>query len=181
MRLGRICTAPPATNRPNPKTENRKPKEIRIPKTELSPLRPDSSPPTEGLVRFVLPKLHAKWLQYFVARNDFLDFLWAYFSAARPHIYKHLRKQEHWHCGTRRPRVSRNCDSGRWRSFVSFWFWLCQVRISVFGLPSGFGPRVSDFRPLRLVVLTRYAHAAPNPDYPLAAHHHSKRAWLQTA
>jgi len=79
---------------------------------------------------FVLPKLHAKWLQLFVARNVFLDFLWAYSGAARPHIYKHLRKQEHWHCGTRRPRVSRNCDFGRWRSFASFWFWLCQVRIS---------------------------------------------------
>jgi four helix bundle protein len=81
-------------------------------------------------IRFVLPKLHAKWLQFSVARNGFLDFLWAYFSAARPHIYKHLRKQEHWQCGTRRPRVSRNCDSGRWRSFVSFWFWLCQFRRS---------------------------------------------------
>ena len=134
-----------------PKPEGRKKPEHRNPKSEpghpgsartwfaCRPLRGDcktcscsAETRRPGLrLRFVLPKLHAKWLQYFVARNVFLDFLWAYFSAARPHIYKHLRKQEHWHCGTRRPRVSRNCDSGRWRSFVSFWFWLCQFRISI--------------------------------------------------
>ena len=31
------------------------------------------------------------------------DLFWTYSTAARPHIYKHLRKQEHWHSGTRRP------------------------------------------------------------------------------
>ena len=129
--------------RSNPKSEARNPKQIPIPKQTMPKTSGRSGVWDFGFsplvlvsdfgLRFVLPKLHAKWLQYFVARNAFLDFLWAYFSAARPHIYKHLRKQEHWHCGTRRPRVSRNCDFGRWRSFVSFWFWLCQVRISDFG------------------------------------------------
>jgi hypothetical protein len=38
-------------------------------------------------IRFVLSKLHAKWLQFSVARYVFSGFLWAYFSAARPHIY----------------------------------------------------------------------------------------------
>src|ERR1035437_9748117 len=137
--------------REHAKSETRKPKPERRPKPEARSTKRTHNRRGEATAhwikpfsdfglrrsfgfRFVLPKLHAKWLQYFVARNVFLDFLWAYFSAARPHIYKHLREQEHWYCGTRRPRVSRNCDFGRWRSFVSFWFWLCQFRVSDFGL-----------------------------------------------
>ena len=83
-------------------------------------------------IRFVLLKLHAKWLQFFVVSGHILEFPRGITYCGKTAIYKHLQQQEHWHRGTRRPRVSQKCVFGPMAKLCPIWFWLCQVRISEF-------------------------------------------------
>jgi len=82
--------------------------------------------------RFVLLKLHAKWLQFFVVSSHVLEFPGGITYCGKTAIYKHLQQQEHWHRGTRRPRVSQKLVFGPMAKLCPIWFWLCQVRISDF-------------------------------------------------
>jgi len=88
-------------------------------------------------IRFVLLKLHAKWLQFFVVSSHVFEFPGVITYCGKTAIYKHLQQQEHWHRGTRRPRVSQKLVFGPMAKLCPIWFWLCQVRIS------GFGVRIS--------------------------------------
>ena len=84
-------------------------------------------------IRFVLLKLHAKWLQFFVVNSHVLEFPGGITYCGKTAIYRHLQQQEHWHRDTRRPRVSQKLLFGPMAKLCPIWFWLCQVRISSFG------------------------------------------------
>ena len=113
------------------------------------------------LLRFVLLKLHPKWLQLSVANREVWRLSWVLFKAARPLKYNNLpcagtftrrapegrvfRNSSHWPkdvcCPSSAGFCFRSLDFGfvsgfdiRISNFLAtdFWFWLCQVRISDF-------------------------------------------------
>src|SRR6266571_5217307 len=86
------------------------------------------------LFRFVIPKLHAKWIQFSIAKKYLAAFYRESKHAASPRFYCLLPRCRNIRDAHTEGTCCKKCLPRRRVCVVHFWFWLRQVRISDFVL-----------------------------------------------